>query len=263
LQSTQKEEQNKQMHLPITFKLILFLQVTVLFCSPTLWSEDVKKSNSKDSYYLKGERTKDGIGKYYLGREISQVMGHLGAGWLERPKREQEERTDLLIKNMKLSATDHVADIGAGSGYFSFRISPLVPQGRVHAVDISPQMLGIIRAKKGKGGFDNILTVQSSIKNTTLEPNSIDCALIVDAYHEFSYPREMAQSIFRSLKQKGRLILIEYRQEDPGVPIKLLHKMSEKQARKEICEVGYVWKETLDFLPQQHFIVFEKPSAEK
>jgi len=85
----------------------------------------------------------------------------------------------------------------------------------------------------------------------------------VDAYHEFSYPREMAQSIFRSLKQQGRLILIEYRQEDPGVPIKLLHKMSEKQARKEICEVGYVWKETLDFLPQQHFIVFEKPSAEK
>ena len=85
----------------------------------------------------------------------------------------------------------------------------------------------------------------------------------MDAYHEFSYPREMAQSIFRSLKQKGRLILIEYRQEDPGVPIKLLHKMSEKQARKEICEVGYVWKETLDFLPQQHFIVFEKPSAEK
>ena len=141
------------MHLSITFKLILFLQVAVLFCSPTLWSEDVKKSNSKDSYYLKGERTKDGIGKYYLGREISQVMGHLGAGWLERPKREQEERTDLLIKNMKLSATDHVADIGAGSGYFSFRISPLVPQGRVHAVDISPQMLGIIRAKKGKGGF--------------------------------------------------------------------------------------------------------------
>ena len=85
----------------------------------------------------------------------------------------------------------------------------------------------------------------------------------MDAYHEFSYPREMAQSIFRSLKQQGRLILIEYRQEDPGVPIKLLHKMSEKQARKEICEVGYVWKETLDFLPQQHFIVFEKPSAEK
>ena len=248
------------MHSSIVLTIKLLFPLAVVCYGPTLWSEVTKEANSTKSYYQKGERTKDGIGKYYLGREISQVMGHLGAGWLERPKREQEERTDLLIKNMKLSATDHVADIGAGSGYFSFRISPLVPQGRVHAVDISPQMLGIIRAKKGKGGFDNILTVQSSIKNTTLDSNSIDCALIVDAYHEFSYPREMALSIFQSLKQKGRLILIEYREEDPGVPIKLLHKMSEKQARKEICEVGFVWKETLDFLPQQHFMVFEKPS---
>ena len=251
------------MHSSIVLIIKLLFPLAVFCYSPTLWSEVTKEANSTKSYYQKGERTKDGIGKYYLGREISQVMGHLGAGWLERPKREQEERTDLLIKNMKLSATDHVADIGAGSGYFSFRISPLVPQGRVHAVDISPQMLGIIRAKKGKGGFDNILTVQSSIKNTTLDPNSIDCALIVDAYHEFSYPREMALSIFQSLKQKGRLILIEYREEDPGVPIKLLHKMSEKQARKEICEVGFVWKKTLDFLPQQHFMVFEKPSTDK
>ena len=248
------------MYSSIVLTIKLLFPLAVVCYGPTLWSEVTKEANSTKSYYQKGERTKDGIGKYYLGREISQVMGHLGAGWLERPKREQEERTDLLIKNMKLSATDHVADIGAGSGYFSFRISPLVPQGRVHAVDISPQMLGIIRAKKGKGGFDNILTVQSSIKNTTLDSNSIDCALIVDAYHEFSYPREMALSIFQSLKQKGRLILIEYREEDPGVPIKLLHKMSEKQARKEICEVGFVWKETLDFLPQQHFMVFEKPS---
>ena len=251
------------MHSSIVLIIKLLFPLAVVCYSPTLWSEVTKEANSTKSYYQKGERTKDGIGKYYLGREISQVMGHLGAGWLERPKREQEERTDLLIKNMKLSATDHVADIGAGSGYFSFRISPLVPQGRVHAVDISPQMLGIIRAKKGKGGFDNILTVQSSIKNTTLDSNSIDCALIVDAYHEFSYPREMALSIFQSLKQKGRLILIEYREEDPGVPIKLLHKMSEKQARKEICEVGFVWKKTLDFLPQQHFMVFEKPSTDK
>ena len=247
----------------IPIKILHLLPAAFFLYALTSWSEEKDKTKGKLDFYQKGERTKDGTGKYYMGREISQVMGHLGAGWLERPKREQEERTDLLIKNMKLSATDHVADIGAGSGYFSFRISPLVPQGRVHAVDISPQMLGIIRAKKGKGGFDNILTVQSSIKNTTLEPNSIDCALIVDAYHEFSYPREMAQSIFRSLKQKGRLILIEYRQEDPGVPIKLLHKMSEKQARKEISKVGFVWKKTLDFLPQQHFMVFEKPSAEK
>ena len=108
------------------------------------------KKNSEENFYQYGERTRDGIGKYYMGREISQVMGHLGAGWLERPKREQEERTDLLIKNMQLGKAEHVADIGAGSGYFSFRISPLIPEGRLYAVDISPQMLGIMRAKKHK-----------------------------------------------------------------------------------------------------------------
>ena len=229
------------------------LPIIFLFSLSFLWAE------ANEIFYKKGKRTTDGIGKYYMDREISQVMGHLGAGWLERPKREQEERTDLLIKNMNLSESDQVADIGAGSGYFSFRISPLVPKGSVYAVDISPKMLGIVRAKKARGGFDNVIAVQSSIKNTTLDPDSIDCALIVDAYHEFSYPREMALSIFNSLKKKGRLILIEYRKEDPNVSIKLLHKMSQKQAIKEITQVGFVWKKTLDFLPQQHFMIFEKP----
>jgi ubiquinone/menaquinone biosynthesis C-methylase UbiE len=243
----------------ILHKIFQLLPVAFLFYVSCLQSAEKRKEENKDDYYQQGERTRDGTGKYYMGREISQVMGHLGAGWLERPKREQEERTDLLIKNMKLSKTDHVADIGAGSGYFSFRISPLVPKGKVHAVDISPQMLGIIRAKKAKSGCENVITVQSSIKSTTLAPDSIDCALMVDAYHEFSYPREMALSIFTALRPEGRLILIEYRKEDPKVPIKLLHKMSEAQAKKEITEVGFVWKKTLDFLPQQHFIIFEKP----
>lgn len=242
----------------IPLKPLKLLSIAILYCLSNLWADE-----QKEEIYQKGERTKDGIGKYYMGREISQVMGHLGAGWLERPKREQEERTDLLIKNMQLSKSDQVADIGAGSGYFSFRISPLVPQGKVHAVDISPQMLGIIRAKKAKGNFENVLPVQSTIKNTTLAKNSIDCALIVDAYHEFSYPHEMAESIFDALKPGGKLILIEYRKEDPAVPIKLLHKMSEEQAKKEITPVGFKWKKTLDFLPQQHFIVFEKPISSK
>ena len=242
----------------IPLRPLKLLSIAILCCLSNLWADE-----QKEEIYQKGERTKDGIGKYYMGREISQVMGHLGAGWLERPKREQEERTDLLIKNMQLSKSDQVADIGAGSGYFSFRISPLVPQGKVHAVDISPQMLGIIRAKKAKGNFENVLPVQSTIKNTTLAKNSIDCALIVDAYHEFSYPHEMAESIFDALKPGGKLILIEYRREDPAVPIKLLHKMSEEQAKKEITPVGFKWKKTLDFLPQQHFIVFEKPISSK
>lgn len=237
----------------------------VLAVAPTLPSQgkpETKKSPEPTPYSY-GKKSRDGIGKFYMGREISQVMGHLGAGWLERPKREQEERTDLLIKNMGLKKGDQVADVGAGSGYFSFRMAELVPDGKVFAVDISPQMLGIVRAKMASKKVTNVEPVLSTIKDIKLPPDSIDCVLIVDAYHEFSHPREMAQSIFNALREKGRLILIEYRMEDPSVPIKLLHKMTQKQAIEEISQVGLVWKKTLDILPQQHFMIFEKPGAEK
>ena len=122
--------------------LLLF----ILGFAPCIIYSEKKESDGGETYQL-GQASRDGIGKFYMGREISQVMGHLGASWLERPKREQEERTDLLIKSMNIQPTDHIADIGAGSGYFSFRMSKLLPQGKVFAVDISPQMLGIIRAK--------------------------------------------------------------------------------------------------------------------
>lgn len=211
-----------------------------------------------DSIYQLGPASRDGIGKFYMGREISQVMGHLGASWLERPKREQEERTDLLIKSMQIKPADRIADIGAGSGYFSFRMSDLVPSGKVFAVDISPQMLGIIRAKIKEQKVTNVIPIQSTITRTMLEPSSMDKALIVDAYHEFSHPREMANSIFKSLKKDGQLILIEYRKEDKRVPIKPLHKMTEKQAIKEIEVVGFKWEKTLSVLPQQHFMIFKK-----
>ena len=214
--------------------------------------------SSKSEQYILGKASKDGIGKFYMEREISQVMGHLGASWLERPKREQEERTDLLIKSMALQPHERIADIGAGSGYFSFRMAPLVPQGQVFAVDISPKMLGIVRSKIRQNKISNVVPVQSTITNTMLEENSIDVALIVDAYHEFSHPREMAQSIHKSLNQNGRLVLIEYRKEDPSVRIKPLHKMSQKQAKSEMQAVGFKWEKTLDLLPQQHFMVFRK-----
>ena len=229
---------------------------------PSQGKPETKKSPEPTPYSY-GKKSRDGIGKFYMGREISQVMGHLGAGWLERPKREQEERTDLLIKNMGLKKGDQVADVGAGSGYFSFRMAELVPDGKVFAVDISPQMLGIVRAKMASKKVTNVEPVLSTIKDIKLPPDSIDCVLIVDAYHEFSHPREMAQSIFNALREKGRLILIEYRLEDPSVPIKLLHKMTQKQAIEEISQVGFAWKKTLDVLPQQHFMIFEKPGAEK
>ena len=218
--------------------------------------EKVKKKD--EDFYTRTTPSRDGIGKFYMGREISQVMGHLGASWLERPKREQEERTDLLIKGMNLKSTDLIADIGAGSGYFSFRMAPIVSSGKVFAVDISPQMLGIVRSKIKSTGQKNVIPVQSTVKKTMLEKKSIDVALLVDAYHEFSHPREMGISIRDSLKADGRLILIEYRKEDPNVMIKPLHKMTELQSIKEMEAIGFKWEKTLKILPQQHFMIFRK-----
>lgn len=238
---------------PLTHALTLLTLVSIT----SVFSADEQKKK-KESIYQLSTATRDGIGKFYMGREISQVMGHLGASWLERPKREQEERTDLLIKSMQIKPADRIADIGAGSGYFSFRMSDLVPDGKVFAVDISPQMLGIIRARIKEKKVSNVVPIQSTITRTMLEPSSIDKALIVDAYHEFSHPREMANSIFKALKKDGLLILIEYRKEDKKVPIKPLHKMTEKQAIKEIEVVGFKWEKTLSVLPQQHFMIFKK-----
>ena len=172
----------------------------------------------------------------------------------------QQERTDLLIENLQLKPTDHVVDLGAGSGYFTFRIAPLVPEGKVYAVDISEKMLTIVRAKMGKEKADNVMPILSTETELKVPENSVDCVLIVDAYHEFSHPLEMGKSIFRTLKPGGKLVLIEYRLEDPGIPIKRLHKMSQKQAIKEIKAVGLKWLETSEDLPQQHFMVFQKPN---
>ena len=234
-------------------------QLLCVFTALLVNGTSILCGNDKNSPYTREKASRDGIGKFYMGREISKVMGHLGASWLERPKREQEERTDLLIKGLDLKPTDKIADIGAGSGYFSFRMAKLVPQGKVFAVDISPQMVGMVRAKMAQLKITNIVPVQSTITQTKLPHNSVDAALIVDAYHEFSHPLEMATSILKSLKPGGKLVLIEYRMEDPSVPIKLLHKMSEKQAKLEMEAAGFKWEKTLTMLPQQHFMIFRKP----
>ena len=210
-------------------------------------------------YETRANHDPDGIGKFYMGREIAHVMGHEGAGWLERADREETELPSEVVKQMNLKPTDVVADIGAGTGYFSFRIAPVVKQGKVLAVDIQPEMLAIIEGRKKQRNADNVQTILSNETDTRLPPASVDVVLFVDAYHEFSYPREMMESIVKGLKPGGRVIQIEYRGEDPDVPIKRLHKMSVAQAKKEMAAVGLVWKETKEFLPQQHFLVFEKP----
>jgi ubiquinone/menaquinone biosynthesis C-methylase UbiE len=209
-------------------------------------------------YEYRSKHDPNGIGKFYFGREIAHVMGHFAADWLEREDRIETEKPDDVVKNFKLKNTDVVADIGAGTGYFTFRLSPVVKDGKVFAVDIQPEMLAMMEERKKSLKAENVVTVQGTEKDVKLPEASVDLAFMVDAYHEFSYPREMMQSIVKSLKPKGRVVLIEYRGEDPNVPIKLVHKMTVKQARKELESVGLTWKETKNFLPQQHFIVFEK-----
>lgn len=211
--------------------------------------------------YVDGPATPDGIGKYFMGREISQVMGHLGAGWLERDTREQEERTDLLLDFLLEMDADVAADIGVGTGYFALPWAARMPEGRVLGVDIQPEMLAILRDRAQRSGIGNIEPVMGSVDDPNLPPAAVDVVLIVDAYHEFSHPREMLAGIARGLKPGGRLVLVEYRGEDPLVPIKELHKMTEAQAILEVEAAGLEWVETADFLPQQHVLIFRKTVA--
>ena len=208
--------------------------------------------------YVDARRTRDGIGRYFFDREIAQVMGHLGANWLERPSREKEERTSLLIELLGVEADTDVADIGAGTGYFTFPIARKAEDGTVYAVDIQPEMLEFIEARKRHESIENVTGVLGTITDTALPANSIDLAFAVDAYHEFSNPLEMLQSIRRALRPGGRLVLVEFRLEDPDVPIKRLHKMSQAQARRELEANGFEWVRTDDRLPRQHVLVFRK-----
>ncbi|EAW29870.1 hypothetical protein GP2143_11744 [marine gamma proteobacterium HTCC2143] len=216
-------------------------------------------ATTDEGHYQMVTPSRDGTGKLYMGREISHVMGHLGAGWLERPSREREERTDLLIQNMGLKDTDSVVDLGAGTGYFSFPIAQQLSAGKVLAIDIEPEMLKRIEQRKTVSGIQNIETVLASKTNPNIPADSVDVVLLVDAYHEFSHPREVMAAVSRGLKPGGRVILVEYRGEDRKVPIKRLHKMTQQQAKKELNAVGLRWQHTDQYLPQQHVMVFTKP----
>jgi len=212
-------------------------------------------------YELRQEHDLDGIGKFYAGREIAQVMGHQGADWLERPEREQEERPDLLLKALKLKRGDSVADIGAGTGYYSRRIAQLVGKsGQVYAVDIQQEMLDLLTNKMAELKIPNVRPILGTITDPKLPRNSLDLILMVDVYHEFDHPYEMVQAMSRALKPGGRMVFVEFRGEDPKVPIKPLHKMTEAQVRKEMTFHPLEWVETIEVLPRQHIVVFRRKS---
>jgi ubiquinone/menaquinone biosynthesis C-methylase UbiE len=211
-------------------------------------------------YEVKKDHDPDGIGKFYMGREIAQVMGFPAAGWLDRTAREKEEEPAKLLEALKLRPGDVVADVGAGSGYYTFRLAAAVgPKGKVYANDIQKEMLEIITRRKDKEKAANVETVLGTETDAKLPENKVELILLVDVYHEFSHPYEMTESMLKALKPGGRLVFVEYRLEDPEVPIKLIHKMSQKQVLKEMGNhpaLKYV--KTVDVLPWQHIIIFEK-----
>ena len=232
---------------------LLFLFTTLL-----LSNVSIGQNLNIDKNYTFKTGDNNGIGKWYMGREIAYVMGFQGINWLERSEREKEENVSNLIQNMRIKSNDIIADIGAGSGYHVFRIAPLAKKGLVYAIDIQREMLMTIEKTKEFNKIRNVETILGSEKSIYLPKNSVDKILMVDVYHEFNFPVEMIASMKNALKPNGELFLIEYRAEDSNVPIKKIHKMTEKQAVKEMEAAGFKLKRNIENLPWQHCMVFIK-----
>lgn len=231
--------------------LILILLVLPLYQSKGQAAESVEVYTYKNG-------DPDGIGKWYMGREIAHVMGFQGMSWLERPEREKEEHTATLLQNMMIGPDDTIADVGAGSGYHAFKMAAIAEKGLIYAVDIQDEMLEAIMTKKGQSDQRNITAVKGSEKSINLAENSVDKVLMVDVYHEFNFPIEIIASMKEALRADGKIYLIEYRAEDDAVPIKKLHKMTESQAVKEMKAAGMKLERNIANLPWQHCMVFVK-----
>ncbi len=233
-------------------------------------AQPVEPDRSSDAratrYEYRADHDPNGTGKFYMGREIACVMGHQAAGWLDRPEREKEENPARLLEALKLRPGDVVADIGAGSGYHSFRLAERVgAKGKVYAVDIQHEMLDLIRRRAKERKVTTLEAIQGTETDPRLPAKAVDLILMVDVYHEFSHPWEMTEALVRALKPQGRLVFVEFRLEDDKVPIKRVHKMSEKQVRTEMTAHCVEWVETIRSLPWQHVIVFRKkaPRADR
>jgi ubiquinone/menaquinone biosynthesis C-methylase UbiE len=222
-------------------------------------AQDPVPALPSDWPYVEGPASPDGTGRFYLGREIGRVMPHTVAPWLERSSRLYEELPDRVVAEMGLAPNAVVADLGAGTGYFTFRLAERLPEGRVYAIDIQPELLDILRRRAQAWGASNVSVVQAGETDPGLSPASVDAVLMVDAYHEFSHPFEIMSAVARALRSGGRVFVVEYRAEDPRVPVMPRHRLTEAHLRREMEAVGLLWRETRTFLPTQHFLVFEKP----
>ena len=200
--------------------------------------------------------SRDGIGKIYQGREISKVMGHLGASWLERSSRANEESPNLAVDLLDLKKDMIVADFGAGTGYFTSKLARKC--SIVYAVDIQQEMLDLNAKQMRNKNINNVKFILGFTDRTGLPKNSLDLVILVDVYHELENPLEIMNDIKSSLNQTGKVALIEYRKEDPTVPIKPLHKMSVEQVVKEMRQVNLKLHSNIQELPRQHMLIFSK-----
>lgn len=237
------------------------LLLVVLGCASLLpmVARPQQVADGTNRYSFHQPHNPDGIGRFYMGREIARVMGNESAAWLERPERVAEEQPDQLVSLLNVRRGETVADIGAGTGYFTRRLAQAVgSRGRVLAEDVQPEMITLLKNLNARLGLTNITPVLGTVTDPRLPPASVDLALMVDVYHEFDLPYEMMQSICLALKPGGRLVLVEYRGEDPRVPIKPLHKMTEAQVKREMSALPLDWVQAIERLPRQHILVFRK-----
>jgi ubiquinone/menaquinone biosynthesis C-methylase UbiE len=205
-----------------------------------------------------------GAPRTYMGRPIAHVMTYEGADWLVRDTREQEEQPEAMLDALKIKPGDTVADVGAGVGYTSIRLARRVgPKGMVLATDLQPQMLRMLADNVRAAGLKNVRGIRATVEDTKLPDGAVDLILMVDVYHECPDPEVTLRGLRKALKTGGRLVLVEFRAEDPEVPIKPEHKMTLAQVRRELEPQGFAFKENLEFLPWQHIIVFEKPADQK
>lgn len=240
------------------------IKYAVITCTIGIWvvncnaQSNINNTKRTDTVYRLGTASADGIGKFYMGREIAHIMGAEGSDWLERDTRQQEENTKLAIEKMKLLPDNIVTDIGAGTGYYSFRLSSKLPAGKVYAVEIQDALINYLRNKKAALKDSIVEVIKGSDHSPNLPVNSTDLAIMVDVYHELAFPHEMLQSIRNALKPHGKILLIEYRGEDPSIPIKALHKTTVAQLNRELNANGFQLFYKGEFVPIQHFLLYEK-----
>jgi SAM-dependent methyltransferase len=235
------------------FLLALSLAATTALAEPAPKPDPLYETRTGGDPY--------GINKWFMGRQIALVMGHQAADWLERPQREEEEKTDLMIDSIKFREGETVADIGVGSGFIARRVAKRIGEkGIVYGVDIQPEMLEVLKKRMAMFRINNVKGILGEEKDPKLPAESCDTMIMVDVYHEFEHPYEMIDAMIRALKPGGRIVFVEFRGEDPSVPIKAVHKMTEQQIKKEMSIHALEHVETIGVLPWQHIVIFRKPT---